>query len=391
MSMVNHSNIRNELKEHAIQNNIEWRTGGSVYPIPALQNRYSAIFMSAHREEDLWIYQGNPNEQRDQGLIAGTSWCVRSDKGFGRAGQTNRHMTSFEMFSISGRTTEEYALESAYTMLALASNAEPTQFSATVHPDDNTAKTFFYDRNIRFEIGDTFFSRSDTDRSGHRVEFKISFDSQGKTQTWEVFNLVLLTQANIVGALSPYIIDGGGSFERLMAIREGVDDVFKTTMLAPHVDRVREMIKDDETARQSEGIIDLARTGVVMAQSGYEVGTKNRQQQTFRKLGRELSQRGIKQGLPPTFLLDVMANVYEDINSWADYIDKFPNVINPLEQSGIQTQIYGIYNKYDVLRAFIAQEVSKGNEVNKTASKAANRFDGGTYELVNLALRSLGY
>lgn len=63
-----------------------------------------------------------------------------------------------------------------------------------------------------------------TDRSGYRIEFVTEDSSQ-----MELFNFVILTRIKNA-ALSNYILDGGGSLERMLMVREGVASADQTSI-----------------------------------------------------------------------------------------------------------------------------------------------------------------
>ncbi|MEI6711741.1 MAG: hypothetical protein WCK88_06235 [bacterium] len=109
-----------------------------------------------------------------------------------------------------------------------------TTIGCRIHPDtQDTIGPMLDNLGVNFETTlDCIFQKPNkTDRSGYRIEFITEDSSQ-----MELFNFVFITQIKNA-ELTHYILDGGGSLERMLMIREGVASGDQTSIfpLAPEI------------------------------------------------------------------------------------------------------------------------------------------------------------
>jgi len=381
-----HKIIRTRLQDVSSSEGLLWVTEGSVYPN---NTRYSTIFMSAQREPEAWIYDRSRPVEDCPINKAGTSWCVRSDN-FSRAGKSNRHLSSFEMLSVSGRMREDDAIAQVHTMILTATGIDPEQISAVTSEENFQSRQTLNDLGCKVVNSDTSFSRPDTNRTGHRVEFNVDFVVQGIRQCWELQNLVIITKVDGQRLNLP-VIDSGGSFERAVSIFEKRSDVFASSLLQPYVNHITSLLSEKQTknTRVAQKLADLLRTGSIMAQSGYQVGTKSRQEQTYRKLVREIGLVALQLEIPLQCLLSISEFIANDIKSWNVYNNHFPVKRDELCTSGMVKMLDKMYDNYSRI-SLRMNEGKNGTNLAQLAVDLSRKYDGGAENgLAQLALKKL--
>jgi len=366
--------FRCSLKDTVLQSGLEWRSRQNVYPF---DEKYSTIFMNAQRKELFWIYQGDIPSESQIICEGGINWCVRSDS-FEMAGKSNRHLSSFEMLGINGIMREDDAIEKTVRLLTLDTGIHPEQIFTNLSGDNKLAISTLLDLGISIRNKPLDFSRIDTNRSGHRLEFNISFESKnGINQEWEVQNMVVLTNIGGIQIRKP-IIDSGGSFERLIAIKEGVEDIFESSILKPSVDYVKQFFskKNIFEKKIAESFVDLTRTAIIMSESGFIIGTKTRQEQTFRKLAREIGIRLIKYEINLSDYLNIISFIKKEKNIFNDYSDKYQEDLNYLEKSGFILMIENMLSTYGKIYEKLLDGKNNGLDLNELTKKFSKKYDG---------------
>jgi alanyl-tRNA synthetase len=372
-SEENHLIPRAALQECGNKHGFEWTVDGNVFPD---NKRYSTIFMTAQRGRLSWVYNSDEDVPEQARREMGIGWCVRSDA-LPKAGSSNRHLVAFEMFGTSGIIREDDAIASSVDAVMAATDVNVDHLSAVTSQENLTANHTLRELGVRVAHQDTSFGRPDTNRSGHRVELKVDFHTKGQKQSWEVQNLIVLTRVGVQQLRQP-IVDGGGSFERLVAIREEVPDVFETSTVIPVVNRAKILVPENADPRQAEALADIARTATVMAQSGYEVGKETRQQQTFRKVVRELGLKGLRLGVTDDQLLELLEFTKKHINNWGVYDGQFPSIQKPFKESGLVKMIGTMYETYETMVARLKTANGLSQDVQKLAVSLSKKYDGGT-------------
>lgn len=388
MNNSEHLKLRRDLANTSRIIGYKWSTYGSVYPP---QDQYSTIFMTAQRQELEWIY-GSRSYPQAKGTEAGTGWCVRSDA-IQKAGKSNRHLCSFEMFGLSGIMSEGDAVNSILRFLVDGVGLDTTQVSANIPKGKDSALAPLMDYGIRVNFSDTPFQRQDTNRTGYRVEFNVEFEPRGeKLQRWEVQNLVILNRIGGMPVVEP-IVDSGGSFERLAAVREGVDNVFHSSVFKADYLALEKNIGINKILKSGltvECMIDLYRTGLIMAQSGFKTGTNTRREQTFRKVVREIGLKSISAEVSVEEICNTLKAMAGNIKSWGCYDHDFTFDPKLLNTSGLTEMLAKMYQNYDTIRTRLVQEVKPGSDWEVFGQKLSRIYDGGSDNgLVRIALDKL--
>lgn len=375
-----HVNTRERLRDFFAREGVLWVTAGSVMPPQELAATYSTVFMGALREDKHWIYHGEAKGK--SGLEAGTSWCVRSDSAFMKAGKSPRHLTSFEMFGVDGVADDSNAVSTIYR--GLASILPRCHLHLVLHPahtsiikwaDSNQVKTYLSDKNV--------LDRKDTDRRGKRVEIVASDEEK----SWELSNVVCVTHIGDEELATP-IIDAGGSFERVLAMAEGVPNVFETSVWHGDKDSAQGHFPGLSATNGHYTGMDLARTICVLARSGYRVGTGSRQEQTIRKAIRAYSLWCVSQRCESAAdaldFLNYMNRAGEEVSK----LYLWPSRGEILAQAGIVEYLAKTFDEKIPKIKKRLQSIPQSQRAHAIA-QIANTFDGGTKELVQAIYDSL--
>ncbi len=228
----------------------------NLLPSGPYRGKHFHIFMNAMQPWSEWLYNGDtlPDEP-DNFFSLGP--CMRSDGGLQAIGTSPKRLLLFQMLGYEGRSSEadlEWHIALVHAKIS-AIFKQNTTIGCRIHPDTNdTIGSMLHSLGINFETTmDCIFQKpTKTDRSGYRIEFVTEDSSQ-----MELFNFVILTRIKNA-ALSNYILDGGGSLERMLMVREGVASADQTSIF-PLASEIYTLWADELWIETKRKIVNLIR------------------------------------------------------------------------------------------------------------------------------------
>jgi alanyl-tRNA synthetase len=204
--------------------------------------------------------------KRDYTRAATTQKCIRvggKHNDLENVGHTSRHLTFFEMlgnFSFGDYFKKE-AIAFAWDVTQNVFGFDPERVWVSVFKDDDEAfalweKHLPSKRIVRFGEKENFWAMGDTgpcgpcsellfDRGDHYGHAKSPVDDASGERYLEFWNLVFMQFSKDASGkmenLPKQSIDTGAGLERIVSLKMGVDDVFKTDILRSLIAQVEEI------------------------------------------------------------------------------------------------------------------------------------------------------
>jgi alanyl-tRNA synthetase len=266
------------------------------------------------------------------------------------AGRTDRHLTFFEMlgnFSFGDYFKRE-AIRWAWEFLTSALRIEPERIWATIHPSDEEARVVWLEEVglSPFHLGETeenFWDMGEVGPCGPCSEIHVDRgEAYGRgggplhgdeARYPEIWNLVFTQfdrrEDGSLADLPRRNIDTGAGLERLLMVLEGVSSVWETSLLAPLVDRARQLVGQGSAARGETSlriIADHARAVAFLVADGVYPSNYDRGY-VLRRLIRRAVREGVEAGVSEPFFAEMvsavaalMSDAYPSLASEEDFL-----------------------------------------------------------------------
>jgi alanyl-tRNA synthetase len=371
-------------------------------------------------------------EKREYVRAASSQKCVRAGgkhNDLDEVGKTARHHTFFEMlgnFSF-GNYFKEDAVKFAWEFLVDVLKLDPARLWFTVYegdtevPPDEDAERFWHqvgaprERILRFGRKDNFWQMGEAGPCGPCSEIHYymgaspddpensaaNVNGPGDT-IMEIWNLVFMQfDRSEVGPgkykLEPLpapSVDTGAGLERLAVVLQGVKSNYDTDLIRPIVDHTAKLADRHYEPETKEGfamrvIADHARTSAFAIADGILPGNEGRNY-----VLRKIMRRAIYQGhhtlgfegaffnQVTNFVVDLMKDVYPELDQHREFIEKMVN----LEEERFRSTLTVGLNKLDEVFA-----TSKGAMPEyKTLARLYDTF-GTPRDLIRVGLEERGF
>jgi alanyl-tRNA synthetase len=371
-------------------------------------------------------------EKREYVRAASSQKCVRAGgkhNDLDEVGKTARHHTFFEMlgnFSF-GNYFKEDAVKFAWEFLVDVLKLDPARLWFTVYegdtevPPDEDAERFWHqvgaprERILRFGRKDNFWQMGEAGPCGPCSEIHYymgaspddpensaaNVNGPGDT-IMEIWNLVFMQfDRSEVGPgkykLEPLpapSVDTGAGLERLAVVLQGVKSNYDTDLIRPIVDHTAKLADRHYEPETKEGfamrvIADHARTTAFAIADGILPGNEGRNY-----VLRKIMRRAIYQGhhtlgfegaffnQVTNFVVDLMKDVYPELDQHREFIEKMVN----LEEERFRSTLTVGLNKLDEVFA-----TSKGAMPEyKTLARLYDTF-GTPRDLIRVGLEERGF
>jgi alanyl-tRNA synthetase len=371
-------------------------------------------------------------EKREYVRAASSQKCVRAGgkhNDLDEVGKTARHHTFFEMlgnFSF-GNYFKEDAVKFAWEFLVDVLKLDPARLWFTVYegdtevPPDEDAERFWHqvgaprERILRFGRKDNFWQMGEAGPCGPCSEIHYymgaspddpensaaNVNGPGDT-IMEIWNLVFMQfDRSEVGPgkykLEPLpapSVDTGAGLERLAVVLQGVKSNYDTDLIRPIVDHTAKLADRHYEPETKEGfamrvIADHARTTAFAIADGILPGNEGRNY-----VLRKIMRRAIYQGhhtlgfegaffnQVTNFVVDLMKDVYPELDQHREFIEKMVN----LEEERFRSTLTVGLNKLDEVFA-----ASKGAMPEyKTLARLYDTF-GTPRDLIRVGLEERGF
>lgn len=217
--------------------------------------------------------------------------CIRLDA-LPKSWISKKHLLNFFMLWISGYMSYEQWIRDTHVLLSNMLSEKLDKWVSeggvalhcAIHPLDLQAMMVCNSLWLSYVCkDDCYFQSEKTDRTWYRIEFVAKFiDNEWVEQSRELINLVKISQvwtswddktSGNIDLQDMCIFEWGGSFERVVALAEWVDDVFATS-------KFRWM----DSFGVPKNILDILYTIYSMKISWYVLWNKTKQQKTYREL-----------------------------------------------------------------------------------------------------------
>lgn len=388
-----HEDSRQQLRLLADLNGYRFLAHASVMPSPTYQ-RYPTVFMSAMQPELAWLYQGNIPENVDTSV--GTSFCIRTNRNFRNAGQNPLHLKCFEMLWASGRMPEPEFHALVHRLLLNQLHGSEATLLMKGHPEDEVAKRFCTDHGLAFveDATSTFDVPHKTDRKGKKVEWYATKRLGDEILHWELMDAItVMSHEHGSESLDPPLVEAGGSFERVLALREGVLHVLQSS--AFDVRGLQRTASDHDHALPLEAALpiqDLIRPVVIMQGSGYALPasqrTANKQEKAYYAICHELALTAMEHDIPADILPRLIEHDVQYLRSWehAGYDVSACNCVTSAE--AVLTVFQSLQERYTATIDYMRRQWSRQNRA-ILIKRAADLYFGGTSRLADLAYNKL--
>ena len=268
-------------------------------------------------------------------------------------GPSPRHHTFFEMlgnFSFGDYFKRE-AIDFAWIFLTGVMELEPERLFATVYTEDDDAFELWTrylptERILRFGKDDNFWMMGDVGPCGPNSEIHYysgdmrditpaGVNNEDYPEYIEVWNLVFMQfDAQPDGSLVPLprpSVDTGMGMERLVRVVQGVESNYDTDLFMPALDRVQQLLGDNEAERQANYvgyrvIADHGRTATFLIADGVQPGNTGAGY-VLRMIIRRAARFGRKIGFHEPFLgevaevfIELMGDSYPELRQRRDLI-----------------------------------------------------------------------
>lgn len=429
--MLNSSSPGNSIKETSFhqtlsdihdfwaRKNIPVNISPSVMPSVEYQE-YSTVFMGAmdhthiYKTEiaDQYLEKGVPyfvisettgTQSYEATKIIPTqlqiSNCIRLD-GLKRSWESNRHLSTFSMLSISWVMHTKEAILLVWELFESLLKKWTSKSTLTLRFNkENTAVQDIVASELLHRpiyggvqyIEDSQFSAEWTNRSGERIEFVVSFQDGNDTKiSWEICNLVIVDRVGDLVLPMP-IIEWWGALERIMAASSGIWDIFDSDYIRRYREFAVEVGGGNIASTRSKALIDKARTAVVMCLSWYDLWNKSRQEKAFRQVVREFWIETLRQerGMNEINRRQLLSHIFHSEKNLFKREDNHEDSLESIDQyiNMLQEEYTSIYNGLQKALPYFSQNIA---HLKIHAALLAYKFSNWSSVLVNIALEKLG-
>lgn len=227
----------------------------NIHPSEPYLSKHHHIFMNAMQPGSEWLYHGDiVPDHADNFFSIGP--CMRTDGGLQWVGKSPKRLLLFQMLWYEGMSKPgnlESSIAQVHQKISILLQKK-SSIGCRIHPDTiDTVGSMLSNLGVNFEhsMECIFREPKKTDRSWYRIEFIT------ETDRTELFNLVIIHQIKNT-ELSQYILDGGGSLERMLMVREGVDSGDKTSIF-PFAWKIYNLWNPEEWTDIKRRIVNLIR------------------------------------------------------------------------------------------------------------------------------------
>jgi alanyl-tRNA synthetase len=259
-------------------------------------------------------------------------------------GHTSRHHTFFEMlgnFSF-GDYFKEDAIAYAWEFLTEVIQLPVDKLWVTIHENDDEAEVLWQkhinkDRILRLGDADNFWSMGDTGACGPCSE--IFYDQGAENfsgeedylggegdRFLEIWNLVFMQyERNTDGEMTPLpkpSIDTGMGLERVVAIQEGKQSNYDSSLFMPIISQVQELISKEYEYKNGASyrvIADHIRTALFLLAQGINFSNEGRGY-VLRRILRRAVRHGYLLGFREPFMHKLVDRVVEIMGGEYDYL-----------------------------------------------------------------------
>ncbi len=267
-------------------------------------------------------------------------------------GPSPRHHTFFEMlgnFSF-GDYFKQDAIRYAWDLLINEWGLPLERLWFSVYEDDSEAERLWIetgaapDRVLRFGKKDNWWAMGETGPCGPCSEIHFYWgdldqqtpDGVNKDDEYlEIWNLVFMQyDQKPTGELVPLpapSVDTGGGLERIASILQGKDNNYETDAFAPIMDRIQQLLEEDDEHRQDNlahyrAIADHSRSVTFLIADGILPGNEGRSY-VLRMILRRAARFGKLLGFPGPFLAQIADVVIEQMGDHYTDLPKKRNFI----------------------------------------------------------------
>ncbi len=266
-------------------------------------------------------------------------------------GHTARHHTFFEMlgnFSFGDYFKEE-AIDFAWEFLTKNLELPVEKLWITVHDSDDEAEKLWLrhvplNRIKRLGDADNFWSMGDTgacgpcseifyDQGGDNFSSKEDYLGGEGDRFLEIWNLVFMQyDRKASGEMSPLpkpSIDTGMGLERVVAIKEGKQSNYDSSLFMPIINLVQELIckkYEYKSGTSYRVIADHIRTSVFLLSQGINFSNEGRGY-VLRRILRRSVRHGYLLGFRTPFMYKLVDTVVDIMGSEYDYLKAKANVV----------------------------------------------------------------
>lgn len=292
---------------------------------------------------------------------------------------------------------EKELLENVHCLLSNQLEGSGAVLSMHLHPDDIVAKEFCREHSLEFDEdrASIFIEPDKTDRIGMKVEWFATKNAGDKIQRVELMDTLTIYSCNHGSdRIDPPLVESGGSFERLLALREGVDHVqLSSAFDVAGMQKVAEAAQYEIKLEQALVLQDLIRPIVIMAGSGFclpeshKKGTK--QEKAFYSACHELVLSALEMQLPASLLPRLIEHDVRYLKHWKSAGYDFAKLEVTMPAQSITSVSESLQARYDSTLRYMRQNRGKWAD-EELVRRAANLYFGGATRLAILALQDIG-
>jgi alanyl-tRNA synthetase len=299
------------------------------------------LFTNAGMNQFKDVFLGQ--SKRDYSRATTSQKCIRvggKHNDLENVGHTSRHLTFFEMlgnFSFGDYFKKE-AIEFAWEVTTQVFGFDPEKVWASVYKDDDEAyklweKFLPTSRIVRFGEKENFWAMGDTgpcgpcsellyDRGNKYGPAKSPTEDASGERYLEFWNLVFMQYSRGADGkltdLPKQSIDTGAGLERVVSLKMGVDDVYKTDVLRSLIDQVEKIsgkVYEESNAAPFHVIADHIRSLSFSIADGVQPSNTDRGY-VLRKILRRAVRYGRMLGLQKPFLADLLPRLISLMGSY---------------------------------------------------------------------------
>lgn len=228
----------------------------NLIPSAPYRQQHHHIFMNAMQPWSEWIYHGDMVPEEPENFFSAGP-CLRTDGWLQEVGKSPKRLLLFQMLGYEGLSHPsdlEKHIAHIHTKIGHTLQ-QRVSLRCRIHPDSqSTLGSILTNLGISFEYScDCLFREPQkTDRTWYRIEFVTNTDTPV-----ELFNFVILTQIKNT-ELSRFILDGGGSLERMLMFSEWVTSGDQTSIF-PLAWTIYGKDTSSETVTTKRRVINLIR------------------------------------------------------------------------------------------------------------------------------------
>jgi len=350
------------------------------------------LFTNAGMNQFKDVFLGK--SKRDYSRATTTQKCIRvggKHNDLENVGHTSRHLTFFEMlgnFSFGDYFKKE-AIGFAWDVTQHVFGFDPNKVWASVYKDDEEAYALWEkhlpkERIVRFGEKENFWAMGDTGPCGPCSELlydrgegfgpaRSPLEDLSGERYLEFWNLVFMQfMRDASGTLSPLpkqSIDTGAGLERVVSLKMGVDNSFKTDILRGLIAQVEQISGkqyNDMVAPPFHVIADHIRSLSFAIADGVQPSNTDRGY-VLRKILRRAVRYGRMLGLQKPFLADVLPRLVslmgDDFPELKASQNRIAEILNTEEEAFLRTLVRG--------GQLLGQVIDRSRQVKKISGEDA--------------------